>query len=98
MVALAARLGALGAGVRVCAPPDEEFAELPAGAGVPPVPVGRVAAVVHHGGAGTTTTAARAGAPQVVVPQAERCRVAKASRPACRTAMAARDPRSEPMP
>jgi vancomycin aglycone glucosyltransferase len=31
---------------------------------------GRVAAVVHHGGAGTTTTAARAGAPQVIVPQA----------------------------
>jgi vancomycin aglycone glucosyltransferase len=30
----------------------------------------RVAAVVHHGGAGTTTTAARAGVPQVVVPQA----------------------------
>ncbi|GGP54618.1 glycosyltransferase [Saccharothrix coeruleofusca] len=30
---------------------------------------GRVAAVVHHGGAGTTLTAARAGAPQVVVPQ-----------------------------
>ncbi|MUN37946.1 glycosyltransferase [Actinomadura sp. NEAU-AAG5] len=29
----------------------------------------RVAAVVHHGGAGTTGTAARAGAPQVVVPQ-----------------------------
>ncbi|TCO19257.1 vancomycin aglycone glucosyltransferase [Kribbella steppae] len=29
----------------------------------------KVAAVVHHGGAGTTTTAARAGAPQVVVPQ-----------------------------
>ncbi len=29
----------------------------------------RCAAVVHHGGAGTTTTAARAGAPQVVVPQ-----------------------------
>jgi vancomycin aglycone glucosyltransferase len=28
-----------------------------------------VAAVVHHGGAGTTTTAARAGAPQLVVPQ-----------------------------
>lgn len=28
-----------------------------------------VAAVVHHGGAGTTTAAARAGAPQVVVPQ-----------------------------
>jgi hypothetical protein len=30
---------------------------------------GRVAAVVHHGRAGITTTAARAGAPQVVVPQ-----------------------------
>jgi vancomycin aglycone glucosyltransferase len=30
----------------------------------------RVAAVVHHGGAGTTTTAARAGVPQVVIPQA----------------------------
>ncbi|CAG7649702.1 glycosyltransferase [Actinacidiphila bryophytorum] len=30
----------------------------------------RVAAVMHHGGAGTTTAAARAGAPQVVVPQA----------------------------
>ncbi|RZJ02607.1 MAG: glycosyltransferase [Brevundimonas sp.] len=29
----------------------------------------RVAAVVHHGGAGTTTTAARAGSPQVIVPQ-----------------------------
>ncbi|MDX3454006.1 glycosyltransferase [Streptomyces sp. ME02-8801-2C] len=29
----------------------------------------RVAAVVHHGGAGTTTTVARAGAPQVIVPQ-----------------------------
>lgn len=29
----------------------------------------RVAAVVHHGGAGTTAKAARAGAPQVVVPQ-----------------------------
>lgn len=30
----------------------------------------RVAAVLHHGGAGTTTAAARAGVPQVVVPQA----------------------------
>ncbi|RYF90514.1 MAG: glycosyltransferase, partial [Caulobacteraceae bacterium] len=30
---------------------------------------GRVAAVAHHGGAGTTHAAARAGAPQVVVPQ-----------------------------
>ncbi|HEY1592785.1 MAG TPA: glycosyltransferase [Solirubrobacteraceae bacterium] len=30
---------------------------------------GRVAAAVHHGGAGTTDAAARAGAPQVVLPQ-----------------------------
>jgi vancomycin aglycone glucosyltransferase len=30
----------------------------------------RVAAVVHHGGAGTTTAAARAGKPQIVIPQA----------------------------
>lgn len=29
----------------------------------------RAAAVVHHGGAGTTTAAARAGTPQVIVPQ-----------------------------
>lgn len=29
----------------------------------------RVAAVIHHGGAGTTTTTARAGAPQVIIPQ-----------------------------
>ena len=29
----------------------------------------RVAAVVHHGGAGTTTAAARAGRPQVIMPQ-----------------------------
>jgi vancomycin aglycone glucosyltransferase len=29
----------------------------------------RLAAVIHHGGAGTTTTAARAGAPQLVLPQ-----------------------------
>jgi vancomycin aglycone glucosyltransferase len=28
-----------------------------------------MAAVVHHGGSGTTTTAARAGTPQVVIPQ-----------------------------
>lgn len=29
----------------------------------------RVGAVIHHGGAGTTTAAARAGAPQVIIPQ-----------------------------
>ena len=40
MVALAVQLRALGAEVRVCAPPDEEFAELLTGVGVPLVPVG----------------------------------------------------------
>jgi vancomycin aglycone glucosyltransferase len=30
---------------------------------------GRAAAVIHHGGAGTTVAAARAGVPQVIVPQ-----------------------------
>lgn len=29
----------------------------------------RVAAVIHHGGAGSTTAAARAGTPQIIVPQ-----------------------------
>jgi vancomycin aglycone glucosyltransferase len=37
---LAARLRALGAEVRVCAPPDQEFAERLAGVGVPLVPTG----------------------------------------------------------
>jgi len=41
LVGLAVRLRALGAEVRVCAPPDAEFAERPAGVGVPLVPVGQ---------------------------------------------------------
>jgi vancomycin aglycone glucosyltransferase len=41
MVALAVELRALGADVSLCAPPDGEFAELLAGAGVPMVPFGR---------------------------------------------------------
>jgi vancomycin aglycone glucosyltransferase len=41
MVALAVQLQALGAEVRMCAPPDEEFSELLARAGVPLVPFGR---------------------------------------------------------
>ncbi|GHH59679.1 vancomycin aglycone glucosyltransferase [Streptomyces umbrinus] len=40
LVALAVRLRALGAEVRMCAPPDEEFAERLAGIGVRLVPVG----------------------------------------------------------
>jgi vancomycin aglycone glucosyltransferase len=39
MVGLAVQLGALGAEVRVCAPPD--FTELLAGVGVPLVPIGQ---------------------------------------------------------
>lgn len=41
LVGLAVRLRALGAEVRVCAPPDKEFAELLAGAGVELVPFGQ---------------------------------------------------------
>jgi len=41
MVALAVRLRELGAEVRVCAPPDEEFVELLAGVDVPLMPFGR---------------------------------------------------------
>ena len=41
VVGLAVQLRALGAEVRVCAPPDEEFAELLAGVGVPLVPFGQ---------------------------------------------------------
>ena len=42
MVGLAVQSRALGAETRVCAPPDEEFAELLAGVGVSLVPVGRL--------------------------------------------------------
>ncbi|MCQ4118602.1 glycosyltransferase [Rhodococcus tibetensis] len=41
LLAFAVQLRALGAEVRVCAPPDEEFAERLADVGVPLVPVGR---------------------------------------------------------
>ncbi|MGH9028875.1 MAG: glycosyltransferase, partial [Acidimicrobiales bacterium] len=41
MVGLAVQLQALGAEVQVCAPPDEEFAELLGSAGVPLVKFGR---------------------------------------------------------
>jgi vancomycin aglycone glucosyltransferase len=43
LVGLAVRLRELGAEVRVCAPPDEEFAARLAGVGVPLVPVGQSA-------------------------------------------------------
>jgi vancomycin aglycone glucosyltransferase len=41
VVALAVQLLALGAEVRVCAPPDQDFAELLTRVGVPLVPAGR---------------------------------------------------------
>lgn len=41
LAGLAAQLRKLGAEVRVCAPPDEEFAELLAGVGAELVPFGR---------------------------------------------------------
>jgi vancomycin aglycone glucosyltransferase len=41
LVGLAVQVRALGAEVQVCAPPDQEFAELLAGAGVPLVPIGQ---------------------------------------------------------
>src|SRR5689334_4698046 len=40
LAGLAVALRELGAEARVCAPPDEEFVELLAGAGVPLVPLG----------------------------------------------------------
>lgn len=49
MVALAVRLRALGAEVRMCAPPDQEFARLLAGVGVPMVPLGRPVRPLMHG-------------------------------------------------
>ena len=67
LAALALRLRQLGAEVRVCAPPDPEYAVV--GEVNQQSLFRRVAAVVHHDGAGTTTTAALAGAPEVVVPQ-----------------------------
>jgi vancomycin aglycone glucosyltransferase len=49
LAALAVQLRALGAEVRVCAPPDEEFAELLAGAGAPLTPVGWPVRTTLHG-------------------------------------------------
>ncbi|WP_327370022.1 glycosyltransferase [Streptomyces sp. NBC_01217] len=60
LVGLAVRLRALGAQVRVCAPPDEEFAKLLAGVGVELVPVGRSARALTIG----TTPPSAAGLPQ----------------------------------
>jgi hypothetical protein len=75
LVGLAVQLRALGAEVRVCAPPDKVFASRSVAEklGIPYVYATFCPFLLpspHHGGAGTTTTAAGGGAPQVVVPQA----------------------------
>jgi len=61
LAGLAVRLRALGAEVRVCAPPDEEFAELLAGVGVPLVPVGQSVRALVTG----ATPSSAAGAPRL---------------------------------
>jgi vancomycin aglycone glucosyltransferase len=49
LVGLAVRVRALGAEVRVCAPPDKGFAERLAEVGVPLVPVGQPVRPMVHG-------------------------------------------------
>jgi len=78
MVALAVQLQALGAGVRVCAPPD--FEELLARVGVPMVPLGKsVRELVHGERPSTSADAPRVAAELVaahfdtVAPAAEGC-------------------------
>ena len=61
VVGLAVQLRALGAEVRVCAPPDKEFAELLAGVGVPLVPFGQSVRALVTG----ATPSAAAGAPRL---------------------------------
>ncbi|MCD9196247.1 glycosyltransferase [Streptomyces albireticuli] len=60
LVALAVRLRELGAEVRVCAPPDEDFARRLAGARVPLVPVGPSARALTKAGAAPSSLPRRA--------------------------------------
>ncbi|MFC5664328.1 glycosyltransferase [Kitasatospora misakiensis] len=93
MVGLAVRLRELGAEVRVCAPPDEEFARLVVGAGVAMVPVGEpvrplVTTVVPGSAAGLAQRAADLMAAQfdVLAGAAEGCDVLVATGPLPATA------------
>ncbi|WNV88966.1 glycosyltransferase [Umezawaea sp. Da 62-37] len=52
LVALAVRLRGIGVEVRMCAPPDEEFAERLAGFGIEPAPVGLSVRALMDGKAG----------------------------------------------
>lgn len=83
---LAARLRELGAEVRVAAPPDEEFVELLARAGVPLVPLGPSVRSVVTGARPPTAATAFRLAPELVaaryetlLPAAEGCDVLLAS-------------------
>ncbi|MBB4917369.1 glycosyltransferase [Streptosporangium saharense] len=79
LVALAVRLRELDVEVRVCAPPDEDFARRLAGVGVPLVPVGRsaraLAATAPQSGGGLPQRAAEviAGQFDVLTEAAEGC-------------------------
>jgi vancomycin aglycone glucosyltransferase len=86
MVALAVRLREHGAEVRVCAPPDEEFAARLAGVGVPLVPVGRSARALTTAATPSSSgdlprRAAEliAGQFDAIIPAAEGCDVLVAS-------------------
>ncbi|GAU66505.1 putative glycosyltransferase [Streptomyces sp. NBRC 110611] len=85
MAGLAVALRALGAEVRVCAPPDEEFAELLAGVGVPHVPFGRSVRALVTGAAPPARSAPAVAAELVtehfgtVAAAAEGCDVVVAS-------------------
>ncbi len=93
MVGLAVRLRELGAQVRVCAPPDEEFTRLLDGVGVAAVPVGDpvrplVTTVVPGSAAGLAQRAADLMAAQfdAVAAAAEECDVLVATGPLPATA------------
>ncbi|MFE4368056.1 glycosyltransferase [Streptomyces sp. NPDC056835] len=78
LVGFAVRLRELGAQARVCAPPDEEFAQRLAGIGVPLVPVGRSARALTTGAPPASSLPERAAALiagqfEVVTAAAEGC-------------------------
>ncbi len=84
LVALAVRLRELDAEVRVCAPPDQEFAQRLAGAGVPLVPIGPSARALTTGAPPPSSLPHRAaeliaGQLDTVVPAAEGCDVVVAT-------------------
>lgn len=84
MAGLAAELRAQGAEVRVCAPPDEDFARRLAGVGVPLVPVGPSARALTRAAPPSSSLPQRAadliaGQFQAITPAAEGCDVVVAT-------------------